>query len=188
MLVLLGEDHEFGRELPVNVQCRIGKQDSSIRFGMIKLITLLRENSRFGKYRETMRKTLRNKELTVIVLVELDGKPLAKSRTVLAQINRNIQHPSPRTTYKLRLRERRTLEMQAAHHSETGTRLIVLHKPRRYTGVKITLFVVGFNKITASVRKDFGLDDEKTGNGSGEDVHNLRFGDLRFSDLFIFTF
>ena len=111
MAVLVGKNHLFGRDLPINIQRRVGKENTSIRFGVIEIIALIGENCHVGQDRESMCKTSWDKELAMVILIQLDGIPLSESRTILSQIDRHVKYSTSCAANKLRLRKRRPLEM-----------------------------------------------------------------------------
>lgn len=73
-----------------------------------------------------MRKTLRNKELTMIILCQFHRHMLTVCRRSLADIHGNIQHSTLHTSYLLALGKRRPLEMQASHYPITTHAFVVL--------------------------------------------------------------
>lgn len=88
--VLLAQYPQFFGYLPINRQIRVAEQDPAIRLRMVQVIALVRKNRRLTQYRKTMRKTLGDEELQVVLCTQLDTVPLTESRTVLTQIYRDI--------------------------------------------------------------------------------------------------
>ena len=70
----------IGRNLPINTEAIIKDGDTSIGFRMIEVITLVLEDGGLGEDGEAVGKTLRNEELTMIVLCQLYRYMLAISR------------------------------------------------------------------------------------------------------------
>ena len=60
--VLLAQDGLFCRNVPVNAQRIIQNADTSVRFRMIEVVTLVLEDGRFTQYGKTVRKTARHKK------------------------------------------------------------------------------------------------------------------------------
>ena len=73
-----------------------------------------------------MRKALRNKELTMIIFRQFHRHMLTVCRRTLTDIHGNIQHPTLHASHQLALGKRRSLEMQATHHTITAHALVVL--------------------------------------------------------------
>ena len=103
--------------MPVNAQTPVKDRDTPISLRMIELVTLVLEHCHIAQHREPMRETLRYEELTVIILRQLHSHVLPVSRRTLTNINRHVKHTPLNATHQLRLRERRTLEMQTTHHA-----------------------------------------------------------------------
>lgn len=64
--ILLAQDSLFRRNAPVNTQRIIQNADTTVRFRMIEVVTLVLEDGRFAQYGKTMRKTPRHKKLAMV--------------------------------------------------------------------------------------------------------------------------
>ena len=73
-----------------------------------------------------MGKALWNEELAMIVFCQLYCHMLAVGWRTFADIYCYIKHPAFYATYQLALGIRRTLEVQASHHTIAAHRLVVL--------------------------------------------------------------
>ena len=61
----------IGWDLPIDTEGIVKDADATIGFRMIEVITLVLEDGGLGEDGEAMGKTLRNEELTMIVLSQL---------------------------------------------------------------------------------------------------------------------
>ena len=138
---------------------------------MIEIIAFVGEDSLLTEYGKTMRKAAWNKELPFVVFAQFYSIPLTIGLTVLAQINRHIQHPAYRTAHQFSLGVRRSLKMQTAYHTITRTTLIVLHKLRLNTCRSIPLLVIGFHKISACIGVHFRFNNQQSFNRCFDDFH-----------------
>ena len=77
----------IGRNLPINTEAIIKDGDTSIGFRMIEVITLVLEDGGLGEDGEAVGKTLRNEELTMIVLCQLYRYMLAIGWRSLTRIS-----------------------------------------------------------------------------------------------------
>ena len=114
--VFLAQDSVFRRNTPVDAQRIIQDADTTVRFRMIEVVTLVLEDGRFAQYGKTVRKAPRHKKLAMILLRQLHGHMLPVSRTPFADVHRYVQYRTLHTAHQFTLRVRRALEMQPAHH------------------------------------------------------------------------
>lgn len=126
--VLLAQDGLFCRNVPVNAQRIIQNADTSIRFRMIEVVTLVLEDGRLAQYGKAVRKTARHKKLPMVFFRQFHSHMLSVSRTSFADVYSHIQHGTFHAAHQFTLRVRRTLEMQSAHYSVGRHTLVVLHK------------------------------------------------------------
>ena len=117
--ILFAQDGLVRWDAPVNTQALVQNADASIGFRMIEVVALVLKYRRFAQHRKAVSKSLRDEELTVIVLRQLYSHMLTVRGTAFTDIHRYVQHGSFHTTHQLALRVRRTLEVQAAHHAIT---------------------------------------------------------------------
>ncbi len=103
--------------MPVDVQCRVGDSDAAVGLGRIVIVTFVLEYSLVGKNCETVGKTARNEELTVIVFSQFDCDMAAIGRRTYAYIDCHVKDSSADTSDKFSLSVGGTLEMQSAHYS-----------------------------------------------------------------------
>ena len=73
-----------------------------------------------------MSKALRNKELAMIILCQFHSHMLTVCWRPFADIHSNIQHSTLHASHQLTLSKRRSLEMQASHHTIRAHALVVL--------------------------------------------------------------
>ena len=106
-----------------------------------------------------MCKAFGNKELAMILFVEFDGEPLTVGGTIFAQIDRDVQHPTPCAANELGLGVRWALEMETTHDAVGRTGLVVLHELGHDAGIVIALLVIGLDEIPALVFIHLRLDD-----------------------------
>ena len=66
--ILLADDAELLRHLPINSETRVTQQQTTIRLRMIEIVAFIGKNSLVAEYGETMCKTARNEELTFVLL------------------------------------------------------------------------------------------------------------------------
>ena len=93
---------------------------------MIEVITLVLEDGGLGEDGEAVGKTLRNEELTMIVLCQLYCHMLAIRWRSLTNIYCYIKYSTFYAAYQLALGIRRTLEVQASHYAIATHTLIIL--------------------------------------------------------------
>lgn len=93
----------IGRNLPINTEAIIKDGDTSIGFRMIEVITLVLEDGGLGEDGEAVGKTLRNEELTMIVLCQLYRYMLAIGWRSLTNIYSYIKYSTLYAAYKLAL-------------------------------------------------------------------------------------
>ena len=124
-----------------------------------------------AQHAEAVGKPLGNEELPMVVGTELDSHVLPVGGTVLAQIDRYIQHRTFDTGHEFGLRVRRALEMQSAHHAVARGGEVVLYKAYVYTRFAVALFVVCLLKEPAGVVEHPGFDDKQSFYGSLDDIH-----------------
>lgn len=112
-----------------------------------------------------MRKTLRNKELTMIILRQFHRHMLTVCRRPLADIHGNIQHSTLHASHQFALGKRRPLEMQTTHYTITTHALVVLAELHLvahqwlYLFFKLTL-TEPLEEIATSISKQARLNDE----------------------------
>ncbi len=112
-----------------------------------------------------MRKALRNKELTMIIFSQFHRHMLAVCWRTFTNIHGNIQHSTLHASHQLALCKRRSLEMQATHHTITAHALIVLAKLHLvahqwlYFLLKLTL-AEALDEIATNISKQARLKDE----------------------------
>ena len=112
-----------------------------------------------------MRKALRNKELTMIIFSQFHRHMLTVCRRTLTDIHGNIQHSTLHTSHQLALGKRRSLEMQASHHTITAHALVVLAELHLvayqwlYLLFKLSL-ARALEEIATSISKQAWLNDE----------------------------
>ena len=113
--ILLGKISMFRRNAPIDTERIIQYRDTPISLRVIEVITLILEYRSFRQHSEAMRKTLRNKELTMIIFSQFHSHMLTVCRRPLTDIHGNIQHSTLHTSHQLALGKRRSQEMQATH-------------------------------------------------------------------------
>ena len=129
--ILLTQYRLLRRYAPVDAQALVQDADAPVRFRMVEVVALVLEHRRLAQHRKSMRKTLRDEELPVIVLRQLHGHMLPVRRAALADIHSHIQYRSFHAAHQLALRVRWPLEVQATHHAIARHALVVLHKGDR---------------------------------------------------------
>ena len=123
-----------------------------------------------------MRKTLRNKELAMIILRQFHRHMLSVCWRTFTDIHGNIQHSTLHASHQLALRKQRSLEMQTTHHTIRTHALIVLAELHLVTYqwlyflFKLSL-AKAFKEITTSISKQARLNDEYALNISIDYIH-----------------
>ena len=97
--------------LPIDAQTVIEDADASVGLWGIEVIAFVLEDGDVTKHSETMGKTSRDEELTMVVLCEFYCYMLTIGRTTFTDIHSNIEHATFNTAYQLTLSEGRCLEM-----------------------------------------------------------------------------
>jgi len=169
------DDTQFFRHLPIDSQIRVVQQQSAIRFRMIEVIAFVGEDGLVAEHRETMCKALGDEELTLVILTQLHAVPLTEGGTVFAQIDSHIQDTADGAAHQFSLGVRRTLEMQTAHYTVTGTRLVVLNELRVNARFAVTLLVVRLHKIPARIFVHLGFNHQQSLKRSFNYIHILYF-------------
>ena len=132
--VLVREDGFVHRDLPVNQKRGVQNGDAAIRLGVVELVALVLEHCCVAENDETVCKAFGNKELPVVFIAELDSDVLPVGRRALAYVYGNVQDTSAYTADNLALCIWRTLEVEAAHDTVAGHRLVVLNE---YDGMSV---------------------------------------------------
>ena len=172
VLVLFGEDHLVHRHLPIDIERGVGKEYSTVDLGVIELVALIGEDSRFAEDRETMCKAFGDKELAMILFVEFDGEPLTVGGTILAQIDRDVEDATSCAANELGLGVWWALEMETTHDAVGRAGLIILHELGHDAGIVVALLVIGLDEIPALVFIHLRLDDKQAFDGSCDYIHN----------------
>ena len=116
----------LGWDLPIDTEGVVEDADASIGFWMIEVITLVLEDGGLGEDGEAVSKTLRDKELDMIVFCQLYRYMLAIRWRSLTDIYCYIKYSTLYAAYKLALGIRWALEVQASHDAIAAHRLVVL--------------------------------------------------------------
>ena len=135
--------------------------ESAFIVWMIKIVTLVTEFCNIRKYKETVCKSLGDKELLFIVLCELNTVPLTESSRSFSQIHRYVKYPSLNDSYELVLRIF-NLEMKAPEYAFLGSRLIVLYKSLCDSRFLKIIVIVSLHEISSVVTEDCGSNDLKS--------------------------
>ena len=159
VLVLFGENHLVCGHLPIDIERGVGKEYSTVGFGVIELVALIGEDSRFAEDGETMCKALGDKELAMILFVEFDGEPLTECGTIFAQVHRDVEDATSCAANELGLGVRRTLEVETTYDAVGRTGLVVLHELGHDAGIVVALLVIGLDEVPALVFLHLRLDD-----------------------------
>ena len=88
-----------------------------------------------------MCKSLRNKELTVVIARKSNGDVLAKSGRTDTYIHRYIQYFACEDSHKFGLSDITLLKMKSTQNTIAGKRFIVLHKTNIDVEIMQSLFV-----------------------------------------------
>ena len=99
--IFVGEYSLVGGYAPIDAQCGIREEDTSIGFGVIELVALVAEQRVFAQHTEPVGKTLGDKELKMVILCQLYSYMLAISRATLSDIHSNIKYCALDTAYQL---------------------------------------------------------------------------------------
>ena len=89
--VFLAEYRFFDRYAPVNAKRLVLDIDAAISFRVIDFITLVLEDGGLGDDGETVSKTTRNEELTMIVFCQFHCHMLPKCRGAFADVNGYVE-------------------------------------------------------------------------------------------------
>ena len=84
--ILLAQDSVFRRNTPVNTQRIIQNADTTVRFRMIEVVTLVLEDGRFAQYGKAVRKTPRHKKLAMVFFRQFHSYMLSVGRTSFADV------------------------------------------------------------------------------------------------------
>ncbi len=126
--ILFGQYHIRRRNSPINRQRRVVPGDGSLMVGRIVFVAFVLENGPLAQRNETVGKTARNKELPMILSGQLHGHIPAERGRPYANIHGEIHHAPFDDAHQFALTARRQLVMQAAKHTVTGARLVVLYE------------------------------------------------------------
>ena len=116
-----------------------------------------------------MSKTLRDKELTMIVFCQFYSYMLAISRGTFTNIYSYIEDSTFYTAYQLALGIWWALEVQASHHTIAAHRLVILAEVNTVSQdwgnllFKLSL-AEALEEVATGVFEDAGLNDEHVGN------------------------
>ena len=115
--VFLAQDSLLRRNSPVNTQRIIQNADTTVRFRMIEVVTLVLEDGRFAQYGKAMRKAPWHKKLAMVFFRQFHSYMLSVGWTSFADVYSHVQHGTFHAAHQFTLRVRRTLEMQSTHYS-----------------------------------------------------------------------
>ena len=115
--VLFAEYGMLSRYVPINAKTIVKDADTAVRFWMVKIIAFILEYGSLAQYGETVSEAFRDEELPVVILGQFHCHMLAVGRRAFAYVNGYIKHFPLYALHQFGLCERRTLEMQTAHHA-----------------------------------------------------------------------
>ena len=100
LCILFRKISVFRRNAPIDTKRFIQDRDTTICLRVIEVITLILKYSSFRQHSKAMSKTLRNKELTMIIFCQFHSHMLTVCRRTLADIHGNIQHSTLHTSHQ----------------------------------------------------------------------------------------
>ena len=104
-------------EYMIDAEGLVENGDSTVCLRCVEIVAFVLEHSCLAQHRKSVRKSMGDKELAVIVLRQFHGDVLAVCRTAFANVNGDIQNCALDAPYQFALRKRRSLKMQTPHHA-----------------------------------------------------------------------
>ena len=104
-----------------------------------------------------MSKSLRDKELFLVLSRKNNAVPFSESLGTLTKVNCNVKHFSVYHTYQFVLRIV-DLEMKSAENTVTGAGLVILNKLHINSGFLEIVVIVSFHEISSGIPKNSWLD------------------------------
>ena len=118
-----------------------------------------------------MRKTMRHKELPVVISSKFTTDMPAEPGGPATNVNGNVQHPSGDHSHQLGLGMFSPLEMEPADHPVSALALVVLHKADRAHSLVKNPLVPALEEIAPVIPENTRFQDKDSGYGSFNDVH-----------------
>ena len=157
--VLLGERQRDADLRPRNAQRRIVEPKPPVGRRAVEVVALVTEERIVLKNDEAMGKPARDVTLPAVFARQMHGDVPPERRRPLADVNGHVPNRPADDAHELRLRVRRGLPVQAAHHALRRKALVVLNKIRINAGILVTCGVVLFDKPSARITEHLWLDD-----------------------------
>lgn len=158
--VLLAQYRVPGRYPPVDTQAFVEYADAPVRLGMVELVALVLEHRRLAQHGESVGEPFRDEELPVVVLRQLHGHVPSVGRRAFPDVHGHVEHLALDAPHQLGLRERRPLEVQAAHHAVGGHALVVLHELHAADLLLKLPAGIALEEVSALVLEDTWLNDD----------------------------
>ena len=118
-----------------------------------------------------MCKSLRHKELPVVISSKFTTDMLAEPGRPATDVHGNVQHPSRDHPHQFGLGMFSPLEMEPPDNPVPALALVVLHKADGAHGLVKNPLVPAFEKIAPVVPENLRFQDKNTGYDSFNDVH-----------------
>ena len=174
--VLVGEEGFGGVELPVDAEGFVGDRDAAVSLGSVVVVALVLEHGHVAQNGEAVGEPARHEELAVFILREFDGDMPAICRGTLADVDGHVEDTAADAAHELGLGVGGALEMESAHHSVCGHRLVVLHEVYLVSDCLVEgLLVVALEEIAARILEDAGLYYEDALKGCLYHLHGSMF-------------
>ncbi len=157
--VLFGDDG-IGY-LPVDVEVGVVKTDAAFGSFVVEVGALVGEDGVVFEGGEAVGKPGGQEELHEVVGGEQHAVVLAVGRTALANVDGEVEGCALDDAHQLGLGVGRALEVETAHDTLLGARLVVLHEGFGDAGLLPGLLVIALEEVAAGILEHFGMQDEQ---------------------------
>ena len=173
MALVFGGEEDWGADVgPLDAEGGVVEAQAALGLRIVEVIALVGKERVVFEYDEPVREAARDVELTSV----LGGKDfrdiLAVGRRALPDVDRHVPDRAVDHVHQLRLRTRRRLPVESAHHALRGERLVVLHEVGGNSRLLVALGVIGFAEPSAGIAEAVRLDDLHIRNRSLNNFHN----------------
>lgn len=171
--LILGRQLRCFIQLPVDAQIRVVPANAALGRRGVVVGGFVEELGEIAQHHETMGKTFRHPELTMVVGRQAHRDPFAEMRRGAANVHGHVQHFTGGDADQFALSVLQ-LVMQAAQYAFLRAGMVVLNE----LGVQAGCFFESLGVETlieeaALVTKYLGFDDQNTGQVGGDYIHGV---------------
>lgn len=156
-MVLVSSRQNWTVQTPSYAHPRIIPGDAAVPLGKIEVAAFVQELSNFGHDQITVRKPRRNVQLALVVGGEKHALVTSELRRSTPNVYDDVKHFSVNHTAEFGLRPLELI-VHSSQRTARGSGVVVLNEAARYSQFGILGFVIAFEKETALIAENRGLD------------------------------